>query len=324
MKISRVLIAFSVTYAVSAAEASPEFQRTIRIETPEADLFVVPPLNRWHPNSRQQESSFNLATKGAPQLFGPGVRSVDLNWQKNRRSVDEINIKDDEPLMRQTVQSFAAAEIKAHRGAFLQYRIAGPMSELTSQQASILKQLQQNAFLRSATMASPDSQENQALATNFVNAIVGLALNAYISNAMTGSVNPVSVAGSSVTLNELPYKFYASGSLLGVSKEIGLPTDLYEVAVLAPSAVDFSKYKSIQYRWITLTAHSSKVSGEIFIAYKGDRTPELEDRLQALALSAAMGFDQPDGTIKAVRIAERQERQKIWDDCLAANACKKE
>ncbi len=81
-----------------------------------------------------------------------------------------------------------------------------------------------------------------------------------------------------------------------------------------------SLYTSVDVRRLT---YGDDTMGQILIAYKVPKTPEIETEALATGIVSAIGADTtPEAVLKAQE-EDRAARQAIWDKCVAAGKCKK-
>lgn len=90
------------------------------------------------------------------------------------------------------------------------------------------------------------------------------------------------------------------------------------LAAVPPPAFDYSTYKSVQVRKVSFGADRV---GQIIIAYKGDRTSEIEDAALAAGIVSASGADTSPEAISIARESDYQHRLRIWAECVATARC---
>ena len=116
-----------------------------------------------------------------------------------------------------------------------------------------------------------------------------------------------------------------SGTQFGFST--GLFEDVAKLSIGAQKSLvsvpsmpfDYSAYKTVDVRKIS---GAQGQTGQVIIAYKNDKTPEIEDRLLAKAIVIASGADTTLEAINAARSADRAARQVVWDACVTEKKCK--
>ena len=121
------------------------------------------------------------------------------------------------------------------------------------------------------------------------------------------------------------------GSLAVIGNEFGMntaqaalnakiPDDIYRVATMSKGAVvplivpdfDPSQYQSLDVRRITTLGNDDRF-GQIIIAYKSEKTPELEEEALTKAIVSMLGADT---TLTAVQESQKRDferRKAIWE-----------
>ena len=81
-----------------------------------------------------------------------------------------------------------------------------------------------------------------------------------------------------------------------------------------------SLYTSVDVRRLT---YGNDTMGQILIAYKVPKTPEIETEALATGIVSAAGADTTTDDVLKAQEADHVARQAIWDKCVAAGECKK-
>ena len=141
-------------------------------------------------------------------------------------------------------------------------------------------------------------------ATNWI-AIGGLlggaVLGAFAGNAIGNPIN----AGGGATI----------GSQIGISTSF-LSAYGGLISFNQVPAVDYSKYKTVDIRKVTINVNQR--SGNIIIAYKGEKTDQAEQTALIAAIPVLLGFNESVDQIKAARQQDLAARQKVWAECVTA------
>lgn len=61
--------------------------------------------------------------------------------------------------------------------------------------------------------------------------------------------------------------------------------------------------------------------GQLFIAYKGDKTLEIGEAALLAALPVLMSFEETTQEIEEARKADLELRKAIWRECVASQNC---
>ena len=164
--------------------------------------------------------------------------------------------------------------------------------------------LWQNKVISMGDPSKLDKASSAQTATNWM-AIGGLlggaVLGAYAGNAIG---NPITAAGGATI-----------GGQLGISTSF---LSVYGglISFNQVPQVDYSKYKSVDVRKATINGNQR--SGNIIIAYKGEKTDQAEQAALIAAIPVLLGFNESVDQIKAARQQDLAARQKVWAECVAA------
>lgn len=92
------------------------------------------------------------------------------------------------------------------------------------------------------------------------------------------------------------------------------------LAAVPAASFDYTQYRSVDIRKVA-PDQPDRV-GQIIIAYKGDKTPEVERMALAKAIVTAGGADTTIEAIESARAQDLASRQIIWDNCVTSGQCK--
>ncbi len=108
----------------------------------------------------------------------------------------------------------------------------------------------------------------------------------------------------------------------GLSENIGsIPQSfLSKISNNWPTDIDFSNFKEIDIRKIGSDQIKS-TSGQIIIAYKKEKTPEIAEDAMVEAIYTLVGVDTNLEIIEQSRREDFQRRLSIWNECVAQGKC---
>lgn len=174
---------------------------------------------------------------------------------------------------------------------------------LTSEEAKTFTSTQ-NALWQNKVISMGDPNkliekaDSAQTATNWM-AIGGLlggaVLGAYAGNAIG---NPINASGGATI-----------GSQIGISTSF-LSTYGGLISFNQLPAVDYSKYKTVDVRKVTINVNQR--SGNIIIAYKGQKTDQAEQTALIAAIPILLGFTETVTDIKAARAQDLAARKEVW------------
>lgn len=274
--------------------------KTVELDTPEAHIIVIRPLDQWggaEKSDPADDFSLNLFIKKKYNLS-----YFDTTLDKRISTATSIFSEDNKSgYFAKIYEKYPTRSVSLNGGRFV---VEKPIESKPLDFAKLLNA--QNSFFKYSVILQGDPStlqdrtSNKKLLGNILGiATIGIsaipAVNALGYNAGVGSVFTQNVA-------DLP---------MGLSPAI--------VGVPLP-ATDLSKYQEIDIR----KASGSGLAGQIIIAYKGQKTQEAEDSAMLLALPALMSFDESISEIQTSRASDYEYRKVIWDDCLKSGECKTE
>jgi len=286
---------------LAALNSSCLMAKPIELDTPDAHIIVVRPLDQWR-------SGLSDFTENSPRIkfLGRNIYNLgyyDTGLEKNLLAVSAALFSTDQS----NVGYFP--EIKARYpnktiAKGMTFRADKPIEVKPSEFAQIA-QAQNNLFKKTVIAlgdpATLEARINSQKATGNVLGVLSLLVSA-IPVVNSAGIGPgVASAFTSDAVN-LPQ------SISRTVVDVTLPV------------TDLSKYQTIDIRKTT----GDQSSGEIIIAYKSAKTQEAEDAAMLLALPVLMSFDETPAEVLSAFTADYEYRKSIWADCIKSGECKTE
>jgi hypothetical protein len=282
-----------------------------QFETPDAHILVARPIDRWSTEKRWQTSSI-LSYFGSQRL-------IDLNGFYRRdqagKAVDEIDLRKGVDRVSEAIKTnMAARGVRPASGALLRYEVAAPVT-LGKGPLAEFQDAKAKNYVAWASVQSPGVGERNASITNGITSAVEIGAGLF-ATVLTGGADLTGFFSGALGAVKK-----AGNMTFHVGRQWEIPVG-YFVPALPVTGFDFSTYKQVDHRSVSLVGGSGTLNGEIFIAYKNEKTAQAEDDALIVALTEVLAINSTKEQIQAARQREFELRAKIWGDCLASGACK--
>lgn len=287
--------------------ATSSFAAPAEFEAPNFKVIVIRPFDQWAPDSvldknnrvlnkfAEKEYSYSFYTSAADYSTQKSddslakaisVESEKYGWKPNTSWAEKL------PNNRAQIKAPSTLSPKEAQQFFAiqeDYWSRGVLSQ--GDPATFTARLQEKR----------DGSGIVALATTMAGMIVGGRL---------GGVSGINT-GFQATLGS-----GFAGSVENMANSISA-----SLAYVQPPKTDLSSYNSVDIRAIKL---NSDRSGQIIIAYKVNKTADLEISALKVALPMALSMDETIDQIELARKADFSARQSLWSSCVAKGECKNE
>ena len=272
------------------------------LDTPDALIVVVRPIDSWAADDAYDQVSLDLLQQ---KRVGYSYFTPEGKYYNGSPGLFMDRKDLSEPLAREVDDQLAAKQVDYTKALdkFLNFQRA---MTIPSDKIADFLRLQQKLYEKSIVMAGDPAQAREHMQVRkTIGGILAVGLIALGMNHFGA------VPGANIMLsNPLPP---------GMSQ---LVKDFGRAMVPVPlPPMDLSTYKTIDIRAITTQAHDRV--GQVIIAYKVEKTPEVERSSFATAIVNSFGLDTPIDQIVKNREADYAHRVAIWDQCVAAGQCKK-
>ncbi len=296
---TRAIVASVMALLSSVAFAGPDV-----IHTPDADIVVIRPVDVWSGDGSSMEKSLNSVinhyyrfdyANNNNEHFGAGNHSAFFGSLFGSQNPDPTIVSANDTLK--------AAGFTPNTDGYL-------------------------FFVQKAVTIQPDELPNLIKVQDY------LYKNMVIANGDPASFESRlrwhKIGGNLLALATIGLSAGKLGADTGTkfALDSGLSNDMYQLGSTMKTAVvplpvdtnfDPKQYTSVDVRKVVFLPDTV---GQIIIAYKVNKTDQVESEALGTAIAATAGFDTtPDDIIKA-RQADQAARQAIWNECVASGKCK--
>lgn len=266
----------------------------ITIETDEATITVVRPLDQWSGDKSALEESLEAHQEKTAwyklQLPNKGFLSGNPNLTQSATN---------HPIVNEATTRINAEGFKLPRNSKNSFIVFAPVSVPTENIASILK-MQEYAF-QNITLANgdPDKLQSKTSRNKFFGGILALGATVLAADKWGPALGTQAALGS------------------------GLTNDIYKVASqyqggmvpIAVGSIEPSKYTVVDLRRVG--TYTPDRIGQVLIAYKTQKTEAIETASLIEAIVALTGSKTTTEQIQAARSEDLKARQAIWAECKA-------
>lgn len=294
---SAVVSKLIVPLALSTAFAAVCLAQPVHLDTAEAHIIVVRPIDTWSGHNTTSEYTLKgLREKKIAFIYYAANGEKVVGSSGLFRKAPQTDVV-------QGVQRGLERRGFTNNGpSGMLFTVDRPV-EVAPDKMADFSNLQNSLYAEYViAQGDPSTLSDRITAKRFVNA--GLALAVYnFGMEKLGASNGAQFVFSTGITEDI--------AKLTLQERKGL------AAVPAP-AFDYSGFKSVQVRKVSF---GSDRVGQIIIAYRGDRTDEAESLGLAEAIVAASGADTTVEDVESARSADFQHRLDIWSACVAKGAC---
>ena len=287
--IVQIPILLATLLVCSGVSADP-----ITIETNDATVIVVRPLDQWSGNKSALEET--LAAQQEKTVWYQVFLGPTTGFRGNPTLTQS---RSDHPIGNRIAAALDSLSFKQPRSSANSFTVYPPVSIPAENIADFLK-FQDYAFKRTVLASGdPEKLQSKTSRNKFFAGVLAVGITA-LGAEKFGLAN-----GAHATLGS------------------GITADVYNMASkfkggMAPvqtAAIDSSKYTVVDSR--TVTVPTGDRAGQILIAYKGQKTEQAEATALTEAVIALTGAKTATADIEASRASDFKVRQSIWAECKA-------
>jgi len=282
------------------------FQQTsladpVILDTPNAHIVVVRPIDSWSADDAYDQVSLDLLQQ---KRVGYSYFTPEGKYYNGSPGLFMDRKDLSEPLSRAVDDMLVAKQVDYVKEVdkFLCFQRA---FTIPHEKVADFLNLQQKLYEKSITIGGdPAVARDHMKAKKVLGGIMAIGMVALGMNHFGA------LPGANIMLNnQLPPEMFQ------------LVKDFGRAMVPVPlPPMDLSGYKTVDVRVIT-TGGRDRV-GEVIIAYKVDKTAEIERDAFATAIVNSFGLDTPIDQIVKNREADYARRVEVWNACVAAGQCK--
>jgi hypothetical protein len=292
-------ILWTAVTALAATFPLASGAQPVELDTPSAHIIVVRPIDNWSGDTSAQSDT--LAALNDHKVS----YDVVLDGTRYRGSPLVLQGVSDNP-----VTLGVEAELKAHD----------------------IELVRRSAYLFHVLDATPlTPMDYPSLAKAQLDYRQLFVLREGDPNTLPSRMRTRDIAGDLLSIGALFIPGHALGTGIGanVMMNSGFAEDIGNIpraarAAMIPAALpalDTTAYRQIDVRRVDFRPDAP---GEIIIAYKTTKTPEVEQAALVKAIVTLTGADTSPDAVSAAREADFKERVSMWDACVASGNCQKE
>jgi hypothetical protein len=282
---------FCLTASLLSALAQAE---PVIIETDEATIIVARPLDLWSGDKSALEDSLEAHQEKTIwyQVEFPNNRMIFGNPLLLQAATDH-------PIVHEVSKRITADGFTLPRNSRNSFTIR-PAVIVPSENIVDLLKLQKLAYERT-TLANGDPEKYQSKTSRkkFFGNVLALGATVFAAGKMGAALGTQATLGSGLTDDIYRLATQYKGGLVPINM----------------GTTDPSKYTSFELRRVT--TYAPDLTGQIFIAYKNQKTEAIENAAMVEAIVAMSGSKTSKAQIEAARTEDFKTRQSIWAECKA-------
>ena len=285
---------FALAILGNAAIAKP-----IEIDTPDAHIIVTRALDSWSGDESASENSLEAVEKHKAGF-----------WLRDAKGGNIAGF----PLLFGGLSDHLVVQGVNSTLKKLSFKLSQDKTNFTIEKPVILKPSELTDFIKyqgelyknlAMSEGNPATLHNSVSARKFFGGILALG-TVVVAGDKYGNLGSNAVLNSSIPGDI--YQFSSSG------RAALTPLDLSHVNF------DASSYKSIDVRRV-IQGNNERL-GQIIIAYKTDKTDDIENAALIKSIVSLTGADTTVEAIQHARDEDLAKRQAIWDACVTEGKCK--
>lgn len=296
-KITGPLFLLATLISNGIANAAPTV-----IDQPEYKLIILRSIDQWTPDKGALEDSLDSFVN---KEYKFSIVNEAGKEEFLRTSIFSSSVTEKSPAMMNAYNAAEQAGWKTSMNPKFNFRVGAPAS-IDGQTANNAIKTQSEAYRAIVIkMGSPDELQD-----------------AYFGKKVLG--NLLAIGASVLSLDKYGGTF-TSNAIIGsgfAGDLAALPTALSRNLPLAYPIQneDFKSYKIVDFR--SVQGLPSGGVGQVIIAYKGVKSPEVEVTALSKAIESLIGLDTTASNIEAARVEDFERRKTIWKACMADTTCK--
>lgn len=281
--------------------ASAIAQPTI-LETDNARIFVIKPLDMWSGDKSALESSLEAHKEKTAWYY---LKLNDQKWLSGNPNLTQS--ASDHPITNAVKVQLTSSGFTLPRSSRNSFTVE-MSTAVPADKVNDLLEFQSKAF-KAAVLASgnPDELQGKTSRNKFFGSILALGSAALAADKLGATV------GASTTIGS------------GISEGIYNLASQYKggIVPLQTNPVSTDEFKEFELRKVTTAAPDR--TGQIMIAYRVPKTPAIEEAAMIKALVELTGASTTQEQIELARKRDLDARKSIWQECVENNgsACKK-
>ena len=285
-----------------ATSSGVSISAPVVIDRPDFKLMVMRSLDQWTPNKSGLEKSLEAFKEKEYRFQIIGANGKGEDMFSNVFSSSNLEGKS-QPMM----NAYTLASGMGWKPAYktrLYFILDAPTSTdgITANKAI---KAQSEAFKALVLkMGNPEDLQEAFFAKEVLGSLLAVGITAASLDKFGGTFTANAIVGSNIAgdLSSLP-------NSLSRSLPFAFPVQ----------GVDLASYKQVDFRTVR---GPSSAFGQVIIAYKDAKSPEVEIAALSKALESLIGLDTDVPNIEAARAEDFERRKTIWKACMTDTTCK--
>lgn len=287
---------------ITLACAKAALAQSVTIETESARIIVVRPLDMWSGDKSALESSLESHKDKTAWYF---LKLNDRKWLSGNPNLTQS--ASNHALTNEVAKQLKDTGFSLPRSSRNSFTIEMPVS-VPAEKINDLLDFQSKAFKANVlALGNPEDLQGKTSRNKFFGGILALG------TAVVAADKLGAVVGSSVTIGS------------GISEGIYNLASQYKggVVPLQSEKISIEEFKEFELRKVPTVAPDR--TGQILIAYRVAKTPEIEEAALIKAVVELTGATSTQEQIEQARKRDFESRKSIWQECIDSNgpACKK-
>jgi hypothetical protein len=293
---------FIATASILFAFSSFAMAEPITIETDHARIIVVKPLDMWSGDKSALETSLESHKEKTAWYF---LKLNDRKWLSGNPNLTQS--ASNHPLTNEVAKQLKDAGFSLPRSSRNSFTIEMPIV-VPAENINDLLDFQSKAFKANVlALGNPDELQSKTSRNKFFGGILALGTTVVAADKLGA------VIGASTTIGS------------GISEGIYNLASQYKggIVPIQSDRINTEEFKEFELRKVPTAAPDR--TGQILIAYRVAKTPEIEEAALVKAIVELTGANASQEQIELARIRDLETRKSIWQNCVDSNgpACKK-
>jgi hypothetical protein len=290
------------TLSMALTCAASAYAQPVTIDTESARIIVVRPIDMWSGDKSALESSLESHKDKTAWYL---LKLNDRKWLSGNPNLTQS--ASNHALTNEVAKQLKDTGFSLPRSSRNSFTIEMPVS-VPAENINDLLDFQSRGFKANVlALGNPDDLQGKTSRNKFFGGILALG------TAVVAADKLGAVVGSSVTIGS------------GISEGIYNLASQYKggIVPLQSEKISIEEFKEFELRKVPTAAPDR--TGQILIAYRVAKTPEIEEAALIKAVVELTGATSTQEQIEQARKRDFESRKSIWQECIDSNgpACKK-
>lgn len=293
---------FITTVSVIFACSNIAMAEPITIDTENARIIVVKPLDMWSGDKSALETSLDSHKEKTAWYF---LKLNDRKWLSGNPNLTQS--ASNHPLTNEVAKQLKDAGFSLPRTSRNSFTIEMPVA-VPAENINDLLDFQSKAFKANVlALGNPDELQGKTSRNKFFGGILALGAAVVAADKLGAVVGANTTIGSGISEGIYNIASHYKGGIVPLQSE----------------RISTEEFKEFELRKVPTAAPDR--TGQILIAYRIAKTPEVEEAALVKAIVELTGANASQEQIELARKRDFESRKSIWQECIDSNgpACKK-